>query len=148
MRGTDFMNGGKTMVEMSAAHLMEQEVVSCEAGTDCQILAEVMHKRNFGSIPIVDEDSRLIGLVSESDLLDAIIKGKELSKTPASEVMTELVVSIPPEMSAEEVCALLQSRHLIRVPVVDRKGGLIGIVARRDVLASYIESTLRPLPCF
>lgn len=148
MRGTDFMNGGKTMVEMSAAHLMEREVVSCEADTDCQVLAEVMHKRNFGSIPIVDGHSRLIGLVSESDLLDAMIKGKELSKTSASEVMTELVVSIPAEMSAEEVCVLLQSRHLIRVPVVDRKGCLIGIVARRDILASYLESTLRPLPYF
>ncbi len=148
MRGTDFMNGGKTMVEMDAAHLMEREVVSCEADTDCQFLAEVMHKRNFGSIPIVDGHSRLIGIVSECDLLNAIIKGKALSKTPASEVMTELVVSIPEEMSAEEVCALLQARHLIRVPVVDKKGCLVGIVARRDILASYLESTLGALPHF
>lgn len=148
MRGTDFMNGGKTMVEMSAAHLMEREVVSCDAETNCQVMAEILHKRNFGSLPIVDGHNRLIGLVSESDLLNAIIKGKELSRTPASEVMTELVVSIPEEMSAEEVCALLQSRHLIRVPVVDKKGGLVGIVARRDILASYLESTLSVLPGF
>lgn len=148
MRGTDFMNGGKTMVEMSAAHLMEREVVSCEADTDCQSMAEILHKRNFGSLPIVDAHRRLIGIVSESDLLNAIIKGEELSEISASEVMTELVVSIPEEMSAEEVCALLQSRHLIRVPVVDRRGCLVGIVARRDILASYLESTLRALPGF
>lgn len=148
MRGTDFMNGGRSMVEMSAAHLMERKVVSCEADTDCQSMAEILHKRNFGSLPIVDTHNRLIGLVSESDLLNAIIKGKDLSRTPASEVMTELVVSIPEEMSAEEVCALLQSRHLIRVPVVDKKGGLVGIVARRDILASYLESTIGVMPGF
>lgn len=148
MRGIDLMNGGKTIIEMNAAHIMEQDVISCNRESTCHEMAEIMFEHNFGSLPIVDIENRLIGIVTECDLLSAMIKGMDFREATAYEVMTELVVSIPEEMPAEEIYGLLQSRHLIRVPVVNRKGKLVGIVARRDILGSYIESTIPPLPTF
>lgn len=143
MRVADFKNGGAIM-EMNANRLMERIVVSWGSGTTGHVLAEAMCKGNFGSIPIIDSQNRLIGIVSEGDLLNAILKGMDLTQTFACEVMTEQVVSIPEEMPAEEVCALLKARHLIRVPVVDRKGHLGGIISRRDILGAYLESSIGP----
>lgn len=147
MRETSYWVGGKTAMEMTASHMMEKEVISFEGGTSCHALAETMVEENLGSIPIVDRAERLIGIVSEYDLLDAMRKGKELSRTTANEVMTQPAIAIPEEMPAEEINALLHSRHLIRVPVVDPENRLIGILARRDILGCYVvcESAIGPL---
>jgi len=155
MRGIDYWVGGKTMMEMTAAHLMEKEVVAFEEGMNCHRLAETLfegdygrHPGGFGSIPIIDKARKLLGIVSEFDLLNALMKGRDLKTTEASEIMTRPAVSITPEMPVEEIIGLLQSRHLIRVPVVDSEWKLVGIVARRDILGCYIESTLGALPVF
>ena len=145
MQGTSYRANGE--MEMCASHIMQKEVISFEGETSCHVLAETMVEENLGSLPIVDREARLIGIVSEYDLLDVMRKGKALSQTTANEVMTQPAISIPEEMSAEEVNALLHSRHLIRVPVVDAENRLIGILARRDILGCYVacESAIGPL---
>ncbi len=142
MRLTDFRVGGKSMAEVKASHLMERNVVSVDKETSCHDIADTLFKRGFGSIPVINSERMLIGLVSEFDILNALMKGKYLRETPASEVMTQSVVTIEEETPVMEVIDLLQARHLIRVPVVDPKGKLIGIVARRDILDCYVESTV------
>jgi len=148
MRQIDFCVGGKNIAEMTASHLMEREVVSSDKETSCHDLADTLFKRGFGSIPVIDREKMLIGLVSEYDILNALMKGMYLRKTPASAVMTQSVVSIKEETPLMQVIDILQARHLIRVPVVDPEGRLIGIVARRDILGCYYESTFGPLPSF
>lgn len=148
MRLTDLCVGGKSMADITASHLMERDVVSVDKETSCHDLADTLFKRGFGSIPVIDPKRMLIGLVSEHDILNALMEGKYLRKTPASVVMTQSVVSIKEETPIMEIIDLLQSRHLIRVPVVDPEGKLVGIVARRDILACNYESTFGPLPSF
>ncbi|MFQ5579743.1 MAG: CBS domain-containing protein [Nitrospiria bacterium] len=148
MRRIDFLEGGKSMTDVTASHVMEDKVVYYGEAASCHDLAEAMVKGGFGSIPIVDGGMTLIGLVSEYDVLNALMQGKYLLKTPASEVMTQPVVSINKETPIKEVIALLQSRHFIRVPVVDHDGKLIGIVSRRDIIGCYLETSLSSLPSF
>lgn len=148
MRGTDYEVGGMTLWEMTASHLMEREVIAFEETVSCHEVAETLVKKNFGSVPIVDSEGRLIGIVTEYDLLNSLLDGKELNKKPVSECMTRPAISISEEVTAAQIVALLQARHLIRVPVTDREGRLIGLVARRDILAGYLESNLGPLPVF
>ncbi|TAK01786.1 MAG: CBS domain-containing protein [Candidatus Manganitrophaceae bacterium] len=147
MRGTDYWVGGKTLWEMNASHMMERDVVCFKAETTCHDLAEAMIKGRFGGIPIVNDEKRLIGIVTEFDLLNALLAGIELKETTAQEVMSE-PICITEEMTTEEIMTLFQSGHLIRVPVIDQKGCLVGMVTRRDMLAGYLESTLGPLPVF
>lgn len=147
MRGTDFYIGGKTLWEMDAAHLMERDVISFNADTSCHNIAETMTRRGFGGVPIVDDEGCLTGIVTEYDLLNALNSGLDLRKTPAKEVMSEPIY-ITPKMSTEEIITFFQTGHLIRIPVVNIEGKLIGIVTRRDILAGYLESNLGPLPVF
>ncbi len=148
MRLTDFCVGGKSISKMTASHMMERDVVCSDKEATCDDLSDKMYKGGFGSIPIVDKKNTLIGLVSEYDILNALRKGMNLRKTFAYEIMTQEVVSIKEDTMLAEVIDLLQSQHLIRVPVVDAQGKLIGLVARRDILGAYFESTFGPLPSF
>ena len=95
----------------------------------------------FGSIPIVDGSSKLVGIVSEFDLLKALRKGKNLDEVLAGEIMTPNPVSVTQDTNVLTLIDVLQNNHLIRVPVVDAIGKLIGIVARRDLLRGYLHVT-------
>ncbi|NOY83246.1 MAG: CBS domain-containing protein [Nitrospirae bacterium] len=145
MRLIDLFIKGKSISEMTASYMMERNVVCCNKEVNCHDLSDILYKRGFGSIPIVDDESILIGLVSEYDLLNAIKKGMHLRKTPAFEVMTEEVVSVREDTPMAEVIKILQANHFIRVPVVDATGKLIGIVARGDILGAYYESNFGAL---
>ncbi|MFQ5543807.1 MAG: CBS domain-containing protein [Nitrospiria bacterium] len=130
---------GKNLMELTASHLMKREIISFDCHTSCHLIAETMVEDNFGGAPIVDHEARLIGIVTEYDLLKAMMNGRTLYETHANEIMTRPAVSIPDGMFVEEILALLQSRHLIRIPVVNTRGRLVGMVARRDILGCYIK---------
>jgi CBS domain-containing protein len=80
----------------------------------------------------------LIGIVTEFDLLAALDAGRMLPDLSATEVMTNTVVSVSDHTDVRTLIYVLQTNHVIRVPVVDRDGVLVGIVARRDVLRGYL----------
>lgn len=96
-------------------------------------------EHNFGSVPVVERDQTLRGLVTEFDLLKAVEQGKDLREVTVEEIMTRDVVTTTEDMPLMSLIHLLQERHLIRVPVVkDRR--LIGMVARRDVIFGYVKA--------
>ncbi|HZR47378.1 MAG TPA: CBS domain-containing protein [Candidatus Manganitrophaceae bacterium] len=141
MRGSDYEVSGKPLWERTASHLMQKDVFFLKETDSCHHLAERIVKENFGSVPVVDREGRLVGIMTEYDLLELLLDGKNLKETPVSEYMTRPAISISEEMTADQITVLLQARHLLRVPVTDRNGILIGMLARRDILAGYLDST-------
>lgn len=141
MRRVEYMIGSRDFATLKAEQFM-QDVVSYYHGEDTgEKLAGAMTEGSFGSVPILTKDGKVVGLVSEFDLLKAIMEGKELSKVTAEELMHKGVISVTQETPALEIIALLQSKHLIRVAVVDADGKLVGVVSRRDLLVGYLRAT-------
>ena len=143
-RRVDFMLGGEDFSKMTAGHVMQSEVYYFSEDAPVVDLLSAITMGGFGSVPITKEGDIVVGIVSEYDILNAIQLGKDLTKVTAKEIMTKEPVAVPEEISAKEIIAILQSRHLIRVPVVDKKGVLIGIVARRDILMGCLRSVESP----
>jgi CBS domain-containing protein len=140
MRRTGFITGKRDFHDMTAAVLMEQDIHSCGADDTGRHIASQLTKFNVGSLPVVDQDGMLLGLVSEFDLLKVLRNGKELEKVRAEEIMTRDVKVVQQDTLVDDIIRLLEAEHLIRVPIV-KDGKLIGIVARRDILFGYIKST-------
>jgi CBS-domain-containing membrane protein len=126
--------------QMTVGAIMEKEVQSADKETESNMLASYMME-GFGSVPIIDENKKLLGIVSEFDLLTALRKGKNLNEVKAGEIMTANPVSVTQDTNVVTLIDVLQNNHLIRVPVVDSKGKLIGIVARRDLLRGYLQTS-------
>ena len=119
-----------------------QDVVSYYSVEDTgDKLAGAITEGGFGSVPILASDRKVMGNVSEFDLLEAIANGKELSRVTAGEIMTREINSVTPDTPVLKIIQLLQSKHLIRIPVVDVNGVLAGVVARRDILLGYLRAT-------
>jgi CBS-domain-containing membrane protein len=131
--------GRATFDQLKAADLMERAVQSAHVQTKADVIASMMIE-GFGGVPIIDDRRRLAGIVTEFDLLAALDQGKRLGDLSAGDIMTRAVVSVEEHTDVRTLLYVLQTNHVIRVPVVNRDGLLTGIVARRDVLQGYLAS--------
>lgn len=123
---------------LTVARFMEHDVQSAHARTKADVIASMMIE-GFGSVPIVDNKQRLIGVVSEYDLLASLKLGHKWSDVAAGDIMAPNPYSIRPETNVATLVEVLLKSDLVRAPVVDKDNTLVGIVARRDILRAYLN---------
>ncbi len=147
MRAAEYMTEKREFHKLPASVLMEREVKTCSPSDSGRTIALQLTQFNIGSLPVVDENGLLVGLVSEFDLLDILRKlnGRELKDVQAKEIMSRDVKFVHEDTPVDEIIRLLEDEHLIRVPVV-KDGKLRGVVARRDILFGYIKATAEYWP--
>ena len=141
MRRVDYMVGARDFKTLEAEQLMQDVVTYYHVEDTVDKLAGAMSEGGFGSVPILATDGKLVGIVSEYDLLKAIEAGKELAKVTAGEIMVKDPVTVSRNTPAMEIIRLLQERHFIRTPVVDADGKLVGVVSRRDLIQGFLRAT-------
>ncbi len=124
---------------MTVKQVMEKRVQSVHLRTKGDVIASLMIE-GFGAVPVVDKHRKLTGIVSEHDLLAAIDDGGSLGALTAGEIMTGNPYSVRPETILGTLVHVLRASDLVRVPVVDAKDRLVGIIARRDVLRTYLSA--------
>lgn len=137
-RKISIVRAGTEFDRLTVARFMEKDVQYVHATTRASVIASMMIE-GFGSVPVVDGRQRLIGVVSEYDLLASLQQGRKWSDVTAEEIMARHPYAIRPETDVATLVHVLLKSDLIRVPVVDKDETLIGIVARRDILRAYLN---------
>ena len=140
MRQTEFFLKACDPKTLTVGQLMQDAVTQCTGRTDAATIAHLITHRNYGSVPVVDEEGMLIGLVTEYDLLQAMIDGRDLRKVLASEIMSIHPLTVTEDQTLVQVANVFQDRYVTRVPVV-RNNKLVGILARRDMLFGYLKAS-------
>ena len=146
---------------MQAQDVMTTKVVTVAPDTPVTEIAKLLVERQISAVPVVSDDRRLLGIVSEGDLVHGLgQEGAErawwldLLTSPqtraeaylkdhgrlACDVMTRSIISVTPDTALPEIARLLEARRIKRVPVL-RDGELVGIVSRADLLRGF---ALRP----
>ncbi len=121
------------------------EIISAQPGERVVDAIEKMSRHNIGSIPVVDRESRLLGIFTERDLVHLLAtRGSRALDIELSEAMTrDLVVA-----SREDPVPLIAQKmikHGVRhIPVVDSDNKLIGIISIRDVLRIILSGSEWP----
>jgi CBS domain-containing protein len=90
------------------------------------------------SLPVVDDEGFVVGIISEFDLLRAIRSGKKLDEINAGDIMSNNPLCVDVDMPVDKIIDVMTERHLLRVPVV-RDGKLAGSISRRNILDSLIS---------
>jgi CBS domain-containing protein len=140
MRETEFFMAACDPKTLTVRQLMQDAVTTCTSRTDASTIASMMTRRNFGALPVVEADGTLVGIVSEYDLLQAMIEGRDLRKILANEIMSAHPVTVTEDQTLGQVADLFQDRYITRVPVVRNKK-LVGVLARRDLLFGYMKAS-------
>ena len=129
----------KDFDSMTVSQVMEREVQSVRMRTKGDVIASLLIG-GFGAVPVVENGKQLAGIVSEHDLLAAIDDRHHLDAVAAKDIMTSNPYSVRAETTLGTLVHVLRASDLVRVPVVDAKNKLIGIIARRDVLRTYLAT--------
>lgn len=111
--------------------IMTDSVVTCTAQDNIYEAAVKMKQHDTGFIPIVDGE-RLIGVVTDRDLVIRAMAEKHPGSTSIRDVMTEEVISVGPEATIDETAELMADHQVRRLPVV-QGGKLVGIVSLGDL---------------
>lgn len=136
--------------------VMVADVVTAYAGAAFKEIVAALARNRIGAVPVVDEDHKVIGMVSESDLLARVTGGRlprprghllaaraerhaKIHGLTARELMTAPAVVTTPDALIADAARLAAARRVRRLPVVDRAGKLVGIVARGELLRPYLR---------
>ncbi len=144
------------MIVRKVRNVMTQEVVTVSEQAPFGEMVRLMAVHKISALPVVDADGRVVGIVSEADLLRKeeyqddereswlerrrrrVARAKAAGRT-AADVMSTPVVTIDPD-AAVPVASKMLARHSIkRLPVVDGQGRLVGIVSRADLLGLFLR---------
>ena len=143
MKRSEFMLGGTDINCLKAGQAMEDRVRCCHPDTPWKDIATAMVEGGCGSLPVVDNEKELLGIVSEYDLLKVLGAGKDIKDIKTEDIMTKSAITVNEDTPINEVMKTLEDKHLIRVPVV--KGSkLVGILTRRDVLSCFLKASAEP----
>jgi CBS-domain-containing membrane protein len=135
---------------------MTREVVTVDEQESFKELAALMAECRVSALPVLDEGGRVVGVVSEADLLlkeefpegpagGRLFQGRhrmERAKAAgdtAVELMTAPAITIGPDATVAEAARMLQRHQIKRLPVVDPAGPLLGIVSRADLLKVFLR---------
>lgn len=115
--------------------IMTTDVVAVAPHTSYRALAALLHRHRVSGFPVVDGDGIVVGVVSETDLLDPHRGHTE--ETTAASLMTCPAVTVSPDVRIAHAARLMYAGTLRRLPVVDRAGRLVGIITRSDLLGAF-----------
>ena len=112
--------------------IMTKSVTTANREMDLREVAVLLREGDMGSLPIVEE-GKLVGMVTDRDIVvRAIAEGKN-SATKISEVMTTEIFSVKPNDFVFEAIRLMGDKQIRRIPVVEEDGKLAGIISMADI---------------
>jgi CBS domain-containing protein len=145
------------IMEHRIESVMTTQVVTARPSTPFRELVELLQRKRISALPVVDQDDRLVGIVSEADLLvkqgyphggddvgvvHALRHRQRLGKAAgicALDVMTRQVVSVPVGTEVAAAARLMIRLGIKRLPVADAQGRLAGMVTRGDLLKVFLR---------
>lgn len=147
---------------MQARDIMVSPVVTVGPHASVQQVAKILLERRISAVPVVDPDNKLLGIVSEGDLIHRAESGTERPyswwlrlltgdaeqatdyvrshSVKVQDIMSQDVVTASPETPLNDIAMLLEERQIKRVPIVNREGQLVGIVSRSNLLQAIASA--------
>ena len=126
------MTEGSRAARIRCREIMTSSVTTATREMSLRDVAVLMREGDMGSIPVV-EDGKLVGIVTDRDIVvRSIAEGKDAS-SPVGEAMTTEIFAVSPDDFVFEAIRMMGDKQVRRIPVVDEKGALAGIIAMADI---------------
>ena len=122
----------------TAREVMKRDVFTLSADDTAGDAIRLLLDNSISGAPVVDNEGRVVGLVSEYELLQ-VIYDRLLATVPVSEFMTREVITYGPETTIIEVAGMFMAARIRRIPIVE-DGKLVGLLSRRDLLRTGLKA--------
>ena len=129
---------------MSVATVMTENPACCTPNSSLTEVARLMVENDCGEIPVVEDmmTRKLAGVITDRDIATRVVaQGRNSADAKASDCMTTPAIAVTADTSLEDCCEVMESAKIRRVPVIDDRGGVVGIVSLADVVRSANATT-------
>jgi CBS domain-containing protein len=121
-------------VSTKIAEVMTQRPRAVTPQTSIREAAQLMEQEDVGSLPVVEEEARLVGILTDRDVTVRVVgHGLDPDTTLVGEVASGDLVALTPEHELDEALALMAREQVRRLPIVGRENRLVGMLAQADV---------------
>lgn len=125
---------------MTVGRLCVRDVDTARPNDTVQVVAQRMNSRNVGTLVVVDSSDQPIGLITDRDLtIRVLAEGRDGTQVIVDEVMTQDISVVDEDCPIEAALEAMRAGPFRRVPVVDKKGKLVGLLSIDDVLDLLAE---------
>jgi CBS domain-containing protein len=154
---------------MLAKDLMTQKVITVTPDTLVSEVADILHKYHFTGVPVVNEEDRVLGTISERDFITAdsnlylptyiqmlsnveFVQGagknlphvvEQVVNAKAKDIMNQSIPFARPDTSIEELARMFAEQRVNPIPVTDSTNKLLGVIARSDLIKFFSPSMVR-----
>jgi len=121
---------------MKIQDIMSTEPSTVTPDTPITEAARLMKEHNIGMLPVVESEGsrRLVGVVTDRDITIRHVAEGHLSDCPVREAMTDNVSTAKADENVERVMTLMAQEQVRRIPIVDERGDLVGVVSQADIV--------------
>jgi CBS domain-containing protein len=128
---------------MKAAALFHRTVTSCTDRDTLEEAAALLWRHNIGCLPVLGDDGRLIGMITDRDIMiAAFLQGAPLRSMTVSSVMVKEVMTCRADDEIDVIVQQLLARRLRRIPVIDADRRVVGIISLNDIARAAIANQL------
>lgn len=127
----------KPLARIHVSSVMVKEVITADEDTDLVDVAKLMLDNRIGSVPVMDFEGNLVGMVTKADFL-TLADGRAFGKIPIKEVMSTNIISVNPSERAVHGRRLMLDSKVGRLPVID-DDKLVGILTSKDLIRLFID---------
>jgi len=120
--------------DLPVSEIMTREVLTVYQEMPCRAAIKIFLSQPVGALPVVDGHDKVIGIVSQTDLILPANANKRVR-----DIMTRRVVTVEQRCPVTKVIGLFNARRIRCIPVLDEREKLVGVVGRKDILAYYHE---------
>lgn len=129
---------------MRVQDLMSHPAITCHVNDDLNMSAKLMWDHDCGAIPVVRDDGKLAGMVTDRDIcMAAYTQGRSLDQILVNSVMAKHVISAHPDQELGEVERLMAEQQVRRIPVVDEENRPVGVLSLTDLALESVEPDTR-----
>jgi CBS domain-containing protein len=119
---------------MKVSSLMHRDAVTCSTHESLDRAAQLMWEHDIGCLPVVDDNGRVAGMITDRDIcMAAYTHGEPLRTIPATAAMARTVYSCGPDDDLHEIEKTMQQRQIRRMPVIDAAGHPIAVISLNDI---------------
>lgn len=123
---------------MKASEVMQRPVLATTPRASVRDIATQIVMNEISGMPVTENNGEIIGIITEADILGALMDGKKLESLTAQDIMSTDPITVDMDMQMNEVMKLLEENGVLRLPVTSR-GKVVGIISRRDIIKSVLE---------
>jgi len=123
---------------LKAKDIMTRNVLTVKKGTPIYEAVELMAKNNITGIPVVEDGMKLVGILTEKDVLNLFYAHEHEKNKTVGDFMSQTVVRFDRNTDLRDICDCLKDSNFRRVPVTSR-GEVVGIVSRADIIQYILQ---------